>query len=376
MREINMDFSFNEEQTAVAELSRKIFTERVTQAALREAEADPDRLQRVLWGELATAGLLGTAIPEEHGGSGHGLLALCALLTEAGAAAAMLPLWPTLVLGALPIAALGSAEQRARFLPRVASGECFLTAAFTEPGGGDPSAPGVSAVVDGDGYVLRGVKTCVPAAHLAERILVAARGPAGPVLLLLDPKAEGVKLERQITTTEEVEGLLTLDGARVGAADVLGDPAQGAAQLAWVLERAMVGLCAIELGVAERAMRMTASYTMGRKQFERPIATFQAVSQRIADAYIDVEAIRLSMLRAAWKLESSLPAADDVALAKAWAAEGGHRVVFTAQHLHAGMGFDRDYPLHRYYTRSRLIELTLGGATQQYARLGAKLAVG
>lgn len=367
-----MDFSFDETQKAIAELSRKIFTDRVTQEALRAAEADPDRFQRGLWKDLAASDLLGVAIPDSHGGSGQGLLALCALLQEAGAATAFVPLWQTLALGALPIARFGTDAQKSAFLPRVASGDCILTAALIEQGSDDPLAPATSARKDGAGYRLDGEKFCVPAAHLAERVLVAARAPGGrAALFLVDPKGPGVTLAMQYATNHEAEAVLTLKDA---PAEALGDPAAGEEQLAWLRDRATIGLCAMELGIVERALRMTATYTTNRHQFDRPLATFQAVSQRLADAYIDVETVRLSTWQAAWRLDAGHPASDDVARAKLWAAEAGHRVVLAAQHLHGGMGFDRDYPLHRYYTWSRRIELTLGCASRQLERLGVALA--
>jgi alkylation response protein AidB-like acyl-CoA dehydrogenase len=130
----------------------------------------------------------------------------------------------------------------------------------------------------------------------------------------------------------------------------------------------------MELGVAERALRMTAEYTTTRRQFDRPIATFQAVAQRAADAYIDVEAIRVATWHAAYRLSAGLPATEAVAIAKYFACEAGHRVVYAAQHLHGGIGFDLDYPLHRYYLWSKQIELTLGSAATHLARLGAELA--
>src|ERR1700689_1460930 len=125
-----MDFSFTEAQTAVAGLAKRIFDERLGPAAMKALEAEPDRFDWKIWGELAAAGLLGMAIPEAHGGAGHGLLELCALLEEAGAAAAPLPLWETLVLGAMTVERFGSEAQRVRLLPRVATGECILTAAL------------------------------------------------------------------------------------------------------------------------------------------------------------------------------------------------------------------------------------------------------
>jgi hypothetical protein len=370
-----MDFSFTEAQTAVSDLAKKIFTERVTPAALKAAEAEGNAFYSKLWADLASAGLLGTAIPETEGGSGHGLLELCALLVECGAAVAPIPLFPTLVLGALPIAALGTPEQRRRLLPGVVAGEAILTAALAEEGSRDPAHPETIAVREGAGWSLSGTKICVPAVHLSARVLVPARIGEGAVgVFLLDPHAPGVTLERQIATTGEPLSRITLAGACVEADDVLAGPDCGAAAIHWMVERAIVGLCALELGVAERALRMTAAYTASRQQFERPIATFQAVAQRAADAYIDVEAVRLTLWKAAFRLSAGLPAEGAVAIAKFWAAEAGHRVVYAAQHLHGGIGFDADYPLHRYYLWSKQIELTLGSGSVQLARLGAAMA--
>jgi hypothetical protein len=370
-----MDFSFTEAQKAVAELSRKIFAERVTPAALKAVEAEPDWFFRKLWADLAAAGLLGTAIPETEGGSGHGLLELCALLAEAGAVVAPIPLWPTLVLGALPLAALGTAEQRARWLPGVAAGDVLLTGALAEPRSDDPARPETTATPRGAGWSLTGVKICVPAAHLAARVLVPARDAAGAVgVFLVDPRGAGVSLERDVATTGEPQFRLTLADAPVAADEVLAAPSPGADAVTWIAERGAVGLCALELGVTERALRMTAAYTTTRRQFDRPIATFQAVAQRAADAYIDVETIRLTLWKAAFRLDAGLPAAEAVAIAKLRAAEAGHRVVYAAQHLHGGIGFDRDYPLHRHYLWSKQLELTLGSASVHLARLGAAIA--
>jgi hypothetical protein len=371
-----MDFSFNEAQTAVAGLAKRIFAERLGPAAMKALEAEPERFDRKIWSELAGAGLLGMSIPEAHGGAGHGLLELCALLEEAGAAVAPLPLWETLVLGAMTIERSGSDAQRARFLPRVASGDCILTAALAEPDGDDPMRITTTARMNGGSWKLDGVKTCVPAAALAERILVPATTGDGTVgMFLVDPRAAGVTLERQVATTGDVQYRVSLSGTHVPDDDVMGDPSCGAAILEWLIPRATVALCAMELGVAGRALKTTATYTTSRQQFDRPIATFQAVAQRAADAFIDVESMRVTTWQAAWRLSEGLPAEEAVAIAKFFAAEAGHRVVYAAQHLHGGMGFDVEYPLYRYYLRSKQIELTLGSASVHLARLGTRLAI-
>jgi len=362
-----MDFSFTPEQEALRELARRILDDHVTHARLKAVEADPDWFDREAWRALADARLLGVALPEDVGGSGLGLLELFLLLEQVGRAVAPVPVFPTLVLGALAIAEFGTSEQRRRWLPGVATGEVVLTAALVEPAADDPASPATTAGRDGASWRLAGVKTCVPAAHLAARVLVPARRADGTVgIFLVDPRGPGVSLERQIATNREPQSRLALDGAP-------GDPL-GEGGVDWLVERALVGLAAMQLGVVERALRLTAEYTVRREQFDRPIASFQAVHQRAADAYIDVEAIRLTAWQAAWRLANGLPAAAEVAVAKFWASEAAHRVVYAAQHLHGGIGVDVDYPLHRHYLWAKQIELTLGAGTPQLVRLGAELA--
>ncbi len=371
-----MDFSLNEGEAAVADLAKKIFAERVTPASHKAAEVGGARFDKRLWTDLAEAGLLGIAVPEADGGSGQGLIAIYTLLEQAGRVVAPVPLWETLVLGALPIAEFGKPELRQRLLPGVVSGAVVLTAALVEPNSDDPALPDTTATRTSGGYVLTGIKTSIPAAHHAHRILVSARlGTEGVGLFLVDPKASGVTLDRQVVTTGEAQGHMTLTSVTVPDADVLAEPGKGTKVLDWLLPRATVALCATELGITERVLRMTAEYTTSRHQFERPIATFQAVAQRAADAYVDVETLKVTMWQAAYRIQQGLPASRSVAIAKFWASEAGHRVVYAAQHLHGGMGFDLDYPLHRYYTHSKQIEQTLGGASYQLARLGAEIAL-
>jgi alkylation response protein AidB-like acyl-CoA dehydrogenase len=162
----------------------------------------------------------------------------------------------------------------------------------------------------------------------------------------------------------------------VGADALLGSLERGAEILDWITQRALLGLAAIQVGVADAAMRHTAEYVIQRKQFGRPIGSFQSAQHRIADAYVDVECMRSVVEEAAWRLASGLPAAFQIGAAKWWACVAGDRVTHTAQHLHGGMGADTDYPIHRYFLWSQQLLITLGGPSQQLADLGARLVRG
>jgi len=260
----------------------------------------------------------------------------------------------------------------------VIAGDVVLTAALSEGGDGlPPEVPATEAVVDGAGWRISGAKSLVPSAHLAQRVLVPARtGDGTSTVFLVDPTAAGVSAERNVSVNLEPLTTLTFDGVAVTAADVVGEVDGGAAVTAWTADRGIAALCAIQAGVCEAALRTTATYTSDRKQFGSPIATFQAVAHRAADAYIDTEAIRLTAHQAAWRLDSGMPAAEELAIAKSWAADGAHRVTHAAQHLHGGIGVDIDYPVHRTFRWARHVELTLGGSTAHLRRLGALLAAG
>jgi alkylation response protein AidB-like acyl-CoA dehydrogenase len=172
----------------------------------------------------------------------------------------------------------------------------------------------------------------------------------------------------------DVTEVQTTSGEPQGAVHVTGEGEPLPVPVEWLTERWMAGLCALQAGIADKALKLTAEYTTGREQFGKPVASFQAVAQRAADAYIDAQAIQLTAYQAAWRLAEGLPAANEVAVAKFWAADGGNRVVLAAQHLHGGIGVDRDYPLATYTTWTKQIELTLGSATPSLLRLGKAIA--
>jgi alkylation response protein AidB-like acyl-CoA dehydrogenase len=372
-----MDFAFSDEQKDLRDLARKILEDKVTNERLKSVEARQPVFDRELWQELARSNLLGTAIPEAYGGAGFGAFELFLLLQEIGRAVAPVPALPALALGALPLASFGSDAQKQRWLPALASGEAIATAALTELDAPDPLTPGVTARREGAGFRLEGRKSSVPAGELAHCVLVPARLEDGRVaVFLLDPSTEGAAWQTQRTADRQPHAMLTLSGARVAEEDLLGSEEDGAAVLSWIVERATVALCAVELGLAERALEMTARYTSERQQFDRPIGSFQAVHQRAADAYVNVEALRLATWEAAWRLAEERPAGDTVAVAKYWACEAGHFVSYACTHLHGGIGIDVDYPLHRYFIWSSQVEHTLGPAPAQLAHLGARLAEG
>ncbi|MEW2352217.1 acyl-CoA dehydrogenase family protein [Spirillospora sp. NPDC029432] len=366
-----MDFTLGEELEAVRDLARQIFTDRTAHERLREVEASADRIDETLWRELAQAGLLGVALPEEAGGAGLGVPALGVLLEEQGRHVAPVPLWPTLV-GALALVSYGTAAQRDELLPALVDGSGRITVALEEFGPHDPADPRTTAVPDGgDAWRLTGAKAAVPSPAGAGHVLVSARREDGRTgLFLVESGASGASWERTETTSRDMAGNLTLDGAP--AREV---PGEGAA--AGTVDLARIALAAVQVGVADGALGLSASYLREREQFGRPLGSFQAVLHQLADCYIEIEAMRVCV----WQAISSAGAdgrADSsaVLVAKWWAGEGGLNVVHRAQHLHGGIGVDVDYPVHRFFLWGKQISGTLGGASSDLARLGDRIAEG
>ena len=372
-----MDFSLSEAQTEIAGLARKVLAGRDT----------PERQ----WADLAAAGVLAAGLPESLGGAGLGFLEQCSVLAETGRAASMVPYLASIVLGAGAIAAFGTADQRRRWAVPAGNGSLLLTAALAEEDTDDLDAPSTIAERDGDGWRLSGVKTAVPAAR-ADLVLVPATvtrdaahavAPYGemPVLtFLVKPSDGGVTVQPQELTGSADAGRLVLDGVAIDADRVLGRPGEAKDVARWLASRYTVGLCATQAGVIARALELTAGHARTREQFGRPIGSFQAVAQRLADAYTDVEAVWLTMWQAAWLLTERGPDDDTVAAAvataKFWAADAGHRVAHTAVHVHGGTGIDTSSPVHRYFTAAKRAEFTLGGASAQLSRLGDLIATG
>ena len=340
-----MDFTLTEEQEAVRQVAATIFGDIATPERVKEVARSDERVDRHLWSALAAAGLIGIAVPESAGGAGLGMVELALVLEEQGRRVAQVPLlW-----SALAAMALAHAGADHDLTERAVAGDTVLTCAL-----------GQSDLSLAAGKV-SGTALAVPYAHIAEAVLLAAGGS----LVLVEPDAA----EREVAEATDHQLLSHLRFDRA-AAEVIGD----ATLVEWAVQRALVGIAAVQLGVAEEALAQAAAYTSTRVQFGKPLSSFQSTSARAADAYIDTEAMRVTMVQAAWRLDHGLDASTAVPVAKWWASDAGERVVQAVQHMHGGLGADVEYPVHRYFLVGKQLADTLGGASAHLARIGEALA--
>lgn len=355
-----MEFSLSEDQRAIADLAAGVFADFCSDEALRQHAESGAPMQAELWNTLVASGLHALALPESLGGSGLGMLDLAQVLEQQGRHVAALPLWSS-QLAAMALAQFGDEEQR-ELLPALLAGERLATVALADLH--DVAGGAVQAEPVAGGWRLQGLLAAVPWAAESQHLLLVASGQ----LFFMPLASPGITQLAGVYTEGEPCAELRLEGVSVPAGACLGP------HVAWLEQRAIACLAALQLGVAEEALRRTAEYVSERKQFERPVGSFQGVALRAADGYIDVEAMRSTLWQLCWRLDQGLPAEEAARVAKYWACEGGHRIAHTGQHLHGGMGADVTYPIHRYFIWARALEMRLGGASAQLAALGALLA--
>lgn len=362
-----MDFNLDETQRDLQGLAADLLAREAARERLEAFERGGGPYDAATWKALAQAGLLGAVLPEDAGGAGLGPVELAVILREAGGKVAPVPLYASLALAALPLGRHGTAAQRAPLGP-LAAGETVLTGAYREPG--PTGLVATTARRDGGGFVLDGVKTFVPYAREASRILVPAGvEDDGVGVFLVEPAAATITSQPSATT--EPLSRVALDGVRVGPDDLLGGAADG---VAWNTMRrtAVAGAVAVSSGVIEGALELTKEYVKTREQFDRALAQFQAVTMQIGDVYIAKRALDVAVWAGAWRLAEGAPDTDEVLAVAAYnACDPVVKALYICQHLHGGIGLDVTYPLHRYFAWGKQCAHLLGGPEDQLDSLGA-----
>jgi alkylation response protein AidB-like acyl-CoA dehydrogenase len=374
-----MDFTPSEAEVEVSRLAAQVMAARDDAAPAIGADFNTG-----LWKELGRAGLLSLALPAELGGDDLGVQATAAVLTEAGRHAARIPALATLALGVLPVARSADTALKQRLLAGVASGDAVLTSAIREPSDPMPESPRTVVRLDGSGRpgTVSGLKVGAPYAATASWILIPASidaeadaGHAGTprgrrtAVAVVEPDADGLSCQRTRSSSGLPEYTLRLE--QTPAAYLLdGCTADDLYRLA------IAGACAMADGVLAAALKLTTEHVRSREQFGRPLATFQAVAQQIADVYASARTLHLATVSACWRLDAGREAGGDTDVAAYWLAQYGPAALRTCHHLHGGLGMDVSYPLPRYSALMTDLVAFVGGADDRLDRLGVREAAG
>lgn len=334
---------------------------------VRELAEDPLGYDRRLWRAMAELGWQGWVFPEALGGGGGSFIDLVLLEEELGRALVPSPFFASVIRAGLTILSAGTEADQARYLPGVASGEVVLTLAIAEAGGridGDLIACRASRT--GRRWRLDGTKTFTPYADVAQRILCVARtegqprDPDGITLLMLDPATQGVTCRATPTLGRDQQCEVDLLGASVDDSLVLGEVGGARTGLERAQELATVCLAAEMLGGAQAVLEMTLEYASARRQRGVAIGRYQSLQHRCADVAIAVDAARVLIYDAAWRIDQGLPATIEVSMAKAWISETYRNATWVAALIHGGSGFMEDHDLALHYRRAKVAELLLG----------------
>lgn len=359
-----MNFEFSDDQKQLRDQARRYLTEHSPPKAVRAVLEGNAAYDKALWSGLAEMGFLGVAIPEEFGGAGAGHLELCVIAEEIGRALAPVPFSSTIYLAAEAILLAGSDAQKAKWLPKIASGEAIGTLALFE-GPGNPSPKGIN--VSGSQGTVSGIKKPVPDGAIADFAIVAARtGSTGREadigLFIVDLNGEGVT-RRPLSNLDQAHGQaeISFDKAK---AEPLGAAGEGWSILTRVLDRAAVLLAFEQVGGADRALEMGRDYALDRIAFGRPIGSFQAVKHILADMYVSATLARSNCYYGAWALSTDaaeLPEA--AASARISATQAFQHCAKNNIQVHGGMGFTWEFDCHLYYRRANVLALSLGSLT-------------
>ena len=354
-----MNFDFSDDQKFLANEARKFLSQECTTAVVRTVLNDPETAyHKALWGKIAEMGWLGTAIPEEHGGLGLGMLELCVLAEELGRAVAPVPYASTVYYLAEALKIAGSDTQKAALLPRIAAGEVIGAYAASE-GPGHPEAGNLKTVFDGK--TLSGTKIPVADGDVATHAIVFAKEGSGAALVLVDLSGPGV-------TRKTVQ---TLDPTRSHAeitfdktpAERLGAKGEGAALNDELMNRVAVLLAFEQLGGASVCLEMANDYAKQRYAFGRPIGGNQAIKHKLADMYVKNEVARSNAYYGAWAISTDAAELPEAAAAARVAASEAYWFASKENiQTHGGMGFTWEVDCHLYYRRAKLLGVQAGAA--------------
>jgi alkylation response protein AidB-like acyl-CoA dehydrogenase len=375
-----MDLGLSEEQQMLRDFARDFLEKECPESYVRDMEEDERGFSLDVWRKLAEQGWTGLIVPDTYGGVGMGFLELIVLAEEFGRALTPGPFLPNCV-ATIALLEAANEAQKQEYLPHIAVGDQIWTLAFTEPSARfDAEGVQLAARRDGNDYVLNGTKLFVRDSHVADKLVVVARsggaGTDGISLFIVDANAPGVSHKLIGTISSDKQTEIKFANVRVPVANLLGEEGKAWPVFQHIANKATVLESAYLVGLAQMAFDITLNYTKERIQFNRPIATFQALQHMAADMVTEVDGSRYITYQAAWDVDEDEPDADEsVHIAKAWVSEASRRVVARAQQMHGGIGFTKDYRIQLYYRRQKAAELAWGDADYHRELVGQALGI-
>ena len=350
-----MDFSLTEQQEILRKFAGDFLTSQYPAKVVKELEKgnghSPD-----IWQEMSALGWMGLPFAEEYGGAGMSFLDLCVLLEEMGKEITMSPFFADVVLGGIGISDFGTEAQKKQFLPLISSGDkIFTLALFEETAKMDAACINPTARQSNGKWIINGTKMFVPFAHVADYLLcVAGTGSSNNAreditIFIVDAHQPGIQCTMEKTRTDKICEVI-FNNAEASPDNILGGLNKGWPIIEKIMNKSVIARCCEAVGLAQKTLDMSVDYVKERKQYGRPVGSFQAVQHHCADMLTDIFGMRVSSYNAAWMLSENMECLPQIAVATSWAGQAVQRIINSSHQVHGAMGFTLDYDLH-YYTR-------------------------
>jgi len=367
-----MNFEITEEQAMIRD-TIKDFAQKEVAPVSRDNNRH-ERFPSELIKKLGEMGVLGLSLPPEYGGGGADHISYCIMLEELGRVdlGVAVTVSSHLSLGGKTILQWGTEEQKQKYLPRIASGEILACLATTEPNvGSDVSSIETSAVLQGDEWVLNGTKTWISNGGVADVATIIVQtdkrlGSKGLTAFIIERGTKGFSskdLHNKLGIRSSNTAELVLEDCRVPKANVLGPVGKGMSVALSAFDNARLGVAARTVGVAQACIDASVSYAQTRKQFGKPIGSFQLIQELIADMTVETEAARLLVYRAAALKDKGNPATIETSMAKYYSSEIALKAANNAIQIHGSYGYSDEYPVERYFRDVR-VSCILEGTSQ------------
>ncbi|MCP4751971.1 MAG: acyl-CoA/acyl-ACP dehydrogenase [Proteobacteria bacterium] len=375
-----MDFALEKDQEMIRKSAREFFEKECPKEKVRELKEDAKGYDPKTWKKMAELGYLGLTVPETYGGTEGEFLEMMVFMEEMGRNIVPSPFFTTGVLCTLPLIEFGTEEQKEAHLPRIAEkGEIWSFAQTEETASNEAGEIELAAVAEGDEYVLNGTKLFVSYAKAARKFLVVARTSSGQdpeegiTLFIVDAKTQGIRIEDMPTVARDGRCEVSFDGVRVPKENILGAVDKGWGIVDFVFQRAAVLKAAEMSGGAQAVLDIAVAYAKERKQFDKPIGSFQAIQHTLVDLLTGIDGLKYLVYEAAWKIGSGSPSRKLNSMAKTKANEIYHKVCYNGIVIHGAIGWTEEMDIGLFHLRTRASEFDMGGSDYHKERIACEL---
>ena len=375
-----MNLEFTKEQQLLKTSVHDFLKKESPMTLVREMFSHDMGCTKQEWKKISALGWLGIMIRDKYHGLEGDMIDLAIIMEEMGAACFTSPFLST-VLSGIAIQQAGSPDQKKDILPKISDGMMVMSFATEEHDSwfGSPHIR-TTATKDGNSYVINGTKMFVRNAHTADLLICLARTSTGEAkdsltLFIVDGNAEGVTCHRLDTISHDKQSEVVFKNVRIRQSDVLGDIGKALDTLEKVAQCAAVAKSAESLGGLVSVLDLTTNYAKNRKQFGQPLGGFQVIAHYLADMKIDVDASRVLIYQAAWRLSNRLPAAKAVSMAKSFVSEASRRVTLHGHHIHGAMGFCYEHDMHLYYRNAKTAEMQFGDSDHHLEKIAVEIGL-